>query len=101
MSDQKALQEYLAARKAAKKYFAEHAGKKGQTGYLEVLEEKLRDAETVGEINLGTHEIPLSSIVGTYTVARSTAFAGNFMPSSEGTEFAASGNLILTTSNRE
>lgn len=85
-----AIQEYLAARKAGKRYYTEHAGKKGQTGYLDVLEGKLHETETVGEINLGIYEIPLENIVGTFTEARSTAFAGNFMPIlAEGSEFSA------------
>ncbi|MGI6577278.1 MAG: BMP family ABC transporter substrate-binding protein [Eubacteriales bacterium] len=90
MADQNSLLEYLAARRAGKRYFAEHDGKRGGTGYLDVLEDKLREIETVGEIRLGTYEIPLENIVGTYTAARSTAFAGNFMPLlGEGTEFAS------------
>jgi len=90
MADQASLLEYQSARKMGRRYFSEHEGKKGETGYLAVLEDILRDVETVGEINLGTHEIPLKKIVGTYTAARSTAFAGNFMPLlDEGTEFAA------------
>ncbi len=87
--EQQALIEYLAARRAGRKYISENAGKNGKTGYLEVLEEKLQHTETVGEINLGSHEIPLKKIVGTFTTARSTAFAGNFMPIlGEGTEFS-------------
>jgi len=90
MPDQGSLLEYQAARKAGRRYLSEHEGKKGETGYLAVLEDKLRGVETVGEINLGTHEIPIKKIVGTYTAARSTAFAGNFMPLlDEGTEFAS------------
>ena len=55
-----------------------------------MLEGKLHETETVGEINLGIYEIPLESIVGTLTEARSTAFAGNFMPLlAEGSEFAS------------
>lgn len=90
MPDQAAFNEYLSARRAAKKYLTENARKNGQTGHLPVLEQILETVETVGEINLGIHEIPLKKIVGTYTDARSSAFAGNFMPLlGEGTEFAS------------
>lgn len=89
MPDSFSLQEYQNARKAGRRYLAEYGGKQGKSGYLDVLEDKLREIETVGEIRLGTYEIPLENIAGTYTAARSTAFAGNFMPLlGEGTEFA-------------
>ncbi len=89
MATQQSLNEYNNARRQGRKYFSEHAGRNGETGYLPVLEDIIDMEDTVGEINLGLHEIPLKKIVGTYTSARSNAFAGNFMPLlDEGTEFA-------------
>ncbi len=70
---------YTSARKLGKKYLSEHANGRYK-GYLPTLDEKIGDVEITGEINLGYHEIPLNKIIGTRTSARSTAFAGNFMP---------------------
>ena len=75
MPDSFSPQEYQNARKAGRRYLAEYGGKQGRAVTL-MLEDKLREIETVGEIRLGTYEIPLENIAGTYTAARSTAFAG-------------------------
>ncbi len=79
---------YLAARKLGRKYLSENEGNKDK-GLLPVLDDKLRDVNIMGEINLGYHEIPLDRIAGTRTAARSNSFAGNFMPLlADDTEFA-------------
>lgn len=80
---------YQNARRSGRKWLGDHA-RDPYGGGLPVLEQELRGVETMGEISLGTHDIPLKKIVGTYTAARADAFAGNFMPLyDEGTEFAA------------
>ena len=48
--------------------------------YLQVLDEILSMWDIMGETDLGLIEIPISQIVGTKTVGRTRAFAGNFMP---------------------
>lgn len=59
--------------------------KKGKNDYvangsLPFLEEKLKNKEVVANINLGTFEIPLKKIVGTYSHLRSVSFSRNFFP---------------------
>ena len=89
MADHDASSAYKAARSAGRKYLSDHA-KNDFKGYLPVLDDRVRDADLVGEINLGVREVPLSKIIGTRTAARSNAFAGNFMPLlAENTEFGA------------
>ncbi len=53
---------------------------KGHSGHLPSLEGYLKDVEIVSTVPLGHLEVPLSKVVGTYTDARRTAFAYNFMP---------------------
>jgi hypothetical protein len=78
---------YLAARKLGRKYLADRSE---WDGYLTVLDELLKRTVIVGEVKIGTHEIPLNLLAGTKTAGRSSAFAGNFMPLLEpNTEFAA------------
>ncbi|MDR2530316.1 MAG: BMP family ABC transporter substrate-binding protein [Oscillospiraceae bacterium] len=87
MPDQESRAAYLAARKAGRKYLAEHGESRG---YLPTLDRSLDRIVIVGELNLGYHEIPLDAIKGTKTSGRSSAFAGNFMPLLESdTEFAS------------
>lgn len=52
----------------------------GQSGHLSSLEGFLKDIEIVSTVPLGLIEVPLKKIVGTYTEARRTSFAYNFMP---------------------
>lgn len=61
-----------------KEYSARTAS--GQIGYLPSLEGLLKNSEIVSHVELGTMEIPLKKIVGTYTHLRSLSFANNFMP---------------------
>ena len=89
MADHDASSAYKQARSMGRKYLSDHAKNEWQ-GYLPVLDDRVRDADLVGEISLGLREIPLSKILGTRTTARSNAFAGNFMPLlAENTEFGA------------
>lgn len=74
-----AAAEYSKARKLAQKAYRQDLIA-GKNPYLQVLDELLPMAETVGESDLGLVEIPLSRVVGTKTAGRTRAFAGNFMP---------------------
>ena len=70
---------YMAARKAGLKEYSKNISN-GQSGYLPFLEGVLKNIEIIYEADLGTIDLPLKKIVGTYTYARSRSFAGNFMP---------------------
>lgn len=70
---------YLAARRLAAREYSKNVSR-GQSGYLPYLEGLLKNVEIVAEIDLGTVDIPLKKIVGTYTHSRSVSFASNFMP---------------------
>lgn len=70
---------YLEAKKMGLKEYSKRASK-GQAGYLPFLDELTKNIEIVSEIDIGIIDIPLKKIVGTYTAARSKAFAANFMP---------------------
>lgn len=62
----------------------------GEKPILQVLDDILPDRGSYSEVPLGLVQIPLDQIAGTKTVARSSSFAGNFMPIlREDTEFAA------------
>jgi basic membrane lipoprotein Med (substrate-binding protein (PBP1-ABC) superfamily) len=61
----------------------------GEKPILEVLDDILPDRTSYSETPIGLVQIPIEQIVGTKTVARSSSFAGNFMPIlREDTEFA-------------
>lgn len=61
----------------------------GQSGHLSSLDGLLKDVEIVGTVFLGTFEIPLSKIVGTYYNARRMLFSKNFYPmGAEQSEFS-------------
>ena len=63
---------------------------KGEKPILEVLDDILPDRDSYTEDPIGLVQIPIEQIVGTKTVARSSSFAGNFMPIlRETTEFAS------------
>lgn len=73
----------------AKKDFRNKTSK-GMYPYLQVLDEILSYTEVTSESNLGLVDVPLDQIVGTKTIARTNAFASNFMPLLPKTsEFAA------------
>lgn len=71
--------DYEKAQKMGLKAF-KNAIAKGENEYLPVLDEILDGVEIAGEVNLGTVDIPISSIVGTSNMGRTYAFANNFMP---------------------
>lgn len=80
---------YKQARALGRHFVSEHSDSDTK-GYLLILDDLIGNVEITGEVNLGTCEIPINKIIGTRTSARSTAFAGNFMPLlSENTEFGA------------
>lgn len=74
-----AVEQYKRAQKAGEKYYDE-AVRAERNPYLEVLEEKLPNLSTMSVQYLGLIDIPTDLIVGTKTVGRRDAFAGNFMP---------------------
>ncbi len=76
-----AIQDYYKALKLGEKEYRA-AGSKGHSPYpyLPVLDEILEHVSIESQVNLGLVEIPLKSIVGTYSAGRTTAFASNFMP---------------------
>lgn len=83
-----AVPEYSKARRMAQKAYRQDMAAR-RNPYLQVLDEILPMWNTVGETDLGLVEIPISQIVGTKTVGRTRAFAGNFMPLlPENSEFA-------------
>ena len=82
------LAEYGKAYKKGKKDYQLRM-MKGERPTLPVLDEMLPAKGTYKEVPLGIVKIPLDSLVGTKTNARSNAFASNFMPIlSEKSEFA-------------
>ncbi len=63
---------------------------RGVKPILQVLDDILPERGSYSEASLGLVQIPIEQIVGTKTVARSSSFAGNFMPIlRETSEFAA------------
>jgi len=70
---------YAAARKMGLKEYSRSISK-GQSGYLPFLEGVLKNIDIIYEADLGTIDIPLKKVIGTYTFARSRSFACNFMP---------------------
>lgn len=70
---------YTDARSKAKKRYNAQKGK-GESGHLPSLDGVLKDVEIVATVELGTFEIPLNKIVGTYYHARRMIFAKNFLP---------------------
>ena len=80
--------EYAKALKLGEKEYR-NAVSGGHYPYLPALDELLECVDVQTEENLGLVDIPLDQIVGTKTVGRRNAFAGNFMPlMSEKSEFA-------------
>lgn len=81
--------EYAKAYKQGKKaYYAMTL--RGQAPYLPALEKLLEGKNIVSYENLGTVEIPLDQIVGTYYTGRQPSFSCDFQPlMPEDTEFAS------------
>ena len=74
-----AVNQYLAAQKLGKKYYAACMAK-GVSPYLQVLSDLVENASASDTIKIGLVDIPADRIVGTWTDGRKTAFVGNFMP---------------------
>ncbi|MBR1470443.1 MAG: BMP family ABC transporter substrate-binding protein [Lachnospiraceae bacterium] len=67
-----------------------HCVSKGIYPYLPVLDDIVSHVEIESQVSLGLVQIPIRSIVGTYSAGRTTAFARNFMPILDvNSEFAA------------
>lgn len=80
--------EYNKALKLGEKEYHSRVGK-GTYPYLPTLEDVLSHIEVEAQVSLGLVEIPIKSIVGTYSSGRTNAFAKNFMPILDpGSEFA-------------
>ncbi len=63
---------------------------RGEKPILQVLDDILPERDAYSEMPLGLVQIPIEQVAGTKTVARSSSFAGNFMPIlRESSEFAA------------
>ncbi|OOB78542.1 MAG: hypothetical protein BEN18_00825 [Epulopiscium sp. Nuni2H_MBin001] len=61
----------------------------GISGHVPSLDSIIQHGEVLSEVPLGTIEIPLIKVVGTYTRSRSTSFAADFKPLMKtDTEFA-------------
>ena len=74
-----AANDYAKAYKAGARDYKNRISK-GEYPYLPVLEEIVSHVDIEGQVPLGLVEIPLASVVGTYSTGRTTAFASNFMP---------------------
>ncbi|MBR0088190.1 MAG: BMP family ABC transporter substrate-binding protein [Lachnospiraceae bacterium] len=82
------LGDYIKARRLGEATYKEQLNA-GKYPYLQVLEEILSKVTIVSERNLGTIEIPMDRVRGTYAAGRRSAFAADFMPLLEDdTEFA-------------
>ena len=82
-------QYYNDARAKGKKEYGRLKAR-GQSGHLNSLDGLLKDIEIVGTISLGSYEIPLHKVVGTYYHARRMMFSKNFLPlEGDVTEFSA------------
>lgn len=83
-----AMEDYERAKKLADKEQHQRL-QKGQSPYLEVLDDLIDGVVIDTRVNLGLVDIPLNQVVGTATAGRTNAFAANFMPLLEtNTEFA-------------
>lgn len=83
-----AITDYNRALKSGEKEYRKCITK-GDYPYLPVLDDILSHVKVESQVSLGLVEIPIKSIVGTYSAGRTTAFARNFMPILEsGSEFS-------------
>ncbi|MBQ9413241.1 MAG: BMP family ABC transporter substrate-binding protein [Oscillospiraceae bacterium] len=88
---------YRTANRAALKY-VKNAAAKGERPYPPVLDEMLDISMVAGYADLGVINIPAELIVGTKTLGRVFALAGNFMPLlEEGSEFAAKWTTLYSS----
>ena len=91
---QEILNQYVQSMKAGQKYVKAAQGR-GENPYPLVLDTLLENVKIVRQEKLGLLDIPTELIVGTKTVGRVNALAGNFMPLlAENTEFASKWMLL-------
>ncbi|MDW7660046.1 MAG: BMP family ABC transporter substrate-binding protein [Bacillota bacterium] len=89
MFDVKAQEIYHDAKNKGKKEY-NRLKSKGLSGHLSSLDGILKDIEIVGTSYLGTYEIPLKKVVGTYYHSRRMTFSKSFLPlESEHSEFGS------------
>ncbi len=74
-----AITDYTRAYKAGEKEYRARLAR-GEYPYLPVLDEIVSHVEIDSQVPLGLVQIPIKSVVGTYSAGRTTAFAANFMP---------------------
>ena len=79
MSRHDAVEQYNYALKLGQKYYRECVVR-GKYPYQQSLSDVFNDNLAAAKVNIGIVDIPTEKIVGTTTVARGNAFAGNFMP---------------------
>lgn len=88
-------EEYRKALKLGKKDYQMRL-LRGEKPILQVLDDILPDRSSYSETSIGLVQIPIEQIAGTKTFARSSSFAGNFMPIlREDTEFAVKWENLL------
>ncbi|MDE6701512.1 MAG: BMP family ABC transporter substrate-binding protein, partial [Acetatifactor sp.] len=88
-------EEYRKALKSGKKDYQMRM-LRGEKPILEVLDDILPARTAYSEVSIGLVQIPIDLIMGTKTVARSSSFAGNFMPLlGEDTEFSYKWSQLL------
>lgn len=88
-------EEYRKALKSGKKDYQTRM-LRGEKPILEVLDDILPARTAYSEVSIGLVQIPIDQIMGTKTVARSSSFAGNFMPLlGEDTEFSYKWSQLL------
>ena len=89
MFDVKVQEIYHDAKNKGKKEY-NRLKSKGLSGHLTSLDGILKDIEIVGTSYLGTYEIPLKKVVGTYYHSRRMTFSKSFLPlESEHSEFGS------------
>lgn len=74
-----AFNDYIQARRLGLKAY-QMKESRHEAPYLSSLDERVTTLNGLQRISLGLIQIPVERIVGTYTRARSNAFASNFMP---------------------
>ena len=74
-----AMDEYGKAQKLGQKDYREKM-LHGQSPFLPVLDDILKNVQVENQLPLGLVEIPIKLVVGTKTAGRTAAFASNFMP---------------------
>ena len=88
MYEAESREHYIEAKVRGKKSYQARKAK-GESGHVPSLDGLLKEVEIISTVELGTKDILLKRIVGTYTKNRRNSFARNFMPlEAESSEFA-------------